>query len=225
MTLERLIALACLGMISTGLVVYLVTSPRPAPAPSADASTSTASASEQPGPAPSPRDVAPIPSDTAPLPSALPSVIPLPSATASALPSNSASAAPSVSPLLTAATSTLAALAVTEVPNMTKEGRVITGDLRHGRTLERSFLLSPGKCYAALAVGIGIVDVDLMLVLANPSSGHQPQLANDTSAGPTAVLGGKGHCHKWAAPLQATAKLIVKATSGSGFVAAQLYVR
>lgn len=108
---------------------------------------------------------------------------------------------------------------------MSKEGRGVTGNLRQGETLVRSFQLTPGRCYTALAVGVGVVEIDASLVLASPLPGLPPVLAYDTTTGPTASLGGKGRCYKWSAPLPTPAKLVITARTGTGFAAGQLYVR
>ena len=108
---------------------------------------------------------------------------------------------------------------------MTKEGPVVAGNFQNGQTLEQSIQLNPGKCYTVLAVGVGITEMDVSLVLATPLPGMSPILAQDSSSGATATLGGKGNCYKWSAPLATPAKFVMKARTGAGVAAGQLYVK
>ena len=62
-----------------------------------------------------------------------------------------------------------------------------------------------------------------LVVLATALPGMSPVLAQDSSTGATASLGGKGNCYKWSAPLAAPAKFVMTARAGQGVAAGQLY--
>ncbi|MBK8259462.1 MAG: hypothetical protein IPK82_43250 [Polyangiaceae bacterium] len=127
--------------------------------------------------------------------------------------------------LASAATGPLFLLSQTEAPGMQKEGPVVAGNFQQGQSLEQQIQLSPGKCYTVLAVGVGISEMDVSLVLATPLPGMSPVLAQDSSTGATASLGGKGNCYKWSAPLATPAKFVMVARAGQGIAAGQLYVK
>jgi hypothetical protein len=194
--------------------------PQPYPSQTAPAPTQTAPASTVPGipglplpqfPFPSPGGSAPAPSGTSPGPA------PGGQATGAATP---------IDPTLaSAATGPLFFLAQTDAPGMTKEGPVVAGNFQQGQSLEAQIQLSPGKCYTVLAVGVGITEMDVSLVLATPLPGMSPVLAQDSSTGATASLGGKGNCYKWSAPLASPAKFVMVARAGQGVAAGQLYVK
>jgi hypothetical protein len=127
--------------------------------------------------------------------------------------------------LASAATGPLFLLAQSEAPGMAKEGPIVAGNFQQGQSLEQSIQLAPGKCYTVLAVGVGIQEMDVSLVLATPLPGMSPVLAQDSSTGATASLGGKGNCYKYPAPLAAPAKFVMVARTGQGMAAGQLYVK
>ena len=69
---------------------------------------------------------------------------------------------------------------------------------------------------------MGITELDIQIVL------HQPPLpayvaAQDQDSGPQAVLGGSGSCFKNPLPVGGPAKVVVKATGGTGIVMAQVF--
>ena len=139
-------------------------------------------------------------------------------------PGASTGAATPIDPTLaSAATGPLFLLAQTDAQGMNKEGAVVAGNFQNGQTLESSFQLNPGKCYTVLAVGAGITEMDVSIVLATSIPGMSSVLAQDSGSGATASLGGKGNCYKWSAPLAAPAKWVMKARTGQGVAAGQLY--
>jgi hypothetical protein len=120
------------------------------------------------------------------------------------------------------------ALAASDAQGMQREGNVVAGQFQEGQTLEGPFQLSAGKCYAVLAVGVGVMETDLTLVASVP--GMNPVLAQDQGSGPKAVLGGGGNCYKLPIPagpfpVAFPAKFVVRASKGAGVIAAQLYVK
>lgn len=109
---------------------------------------------------------------------------------------------------------------------MSAEGPPIAGQFKDGQILEQSIQLLPGKCYTVLAVGAGISETDISLIALTPiPMMASPVLAQDSSTGATASLGGRGNCYRWSLPVGINAKYVVKATAGSGIAAAQLYVK
>jgi len=197
----------------------------------------------QPQQQPYPSQTAPAPTQTAPastvpgLPGfTLPSIPGLPSPGGTAPQQGGSSPAPQqgsntgaatpIDPMLAStATGPLFLLAQTDAQGMAKEGPVVAGNFQAGQTLEASIQLNPGKCYTVLAVGVGITEMDITLVLATPLPGMSPVLAQDSGTGATASLGGKGNCYKWSAPLATPAKWVMKARTGQGIAAGQLYVK
>jgi hypothetical protein len=123
------------------------------------------------------------------------------------------------------ATGPLWVLAQNEAPGMQREGNVVAGQFQEGQTLEQAFQLNAGKCYTVLAVGAGISEMDIAIVLSSPIPGMNPVLAQDSGGGSSASLGGRGNCYRWSAPLGAPAKFVLKATRGAGIAAGQLYVK
>jgi hypothetical protein len=117
------------------------------------------------------------------------------------------------------------AFAQQEAPGMTREGPVVAGQFKDGQILEQPIQILPGKCYAVLAVGAGIAEMDITLVATTPIPQATPILAQDQGTGASASLGGRGQCFKWSLPFGINAKFVLKATRGSGIAAGQLYVK
>lgn len=124
-----------------------------------------------------------------------------------------------------AATVPLMAFAQQEAPGMKAEGGIFAGQFQEGQVMEQQLQMMPGKCYTVLAVGAGVSEVDLTLVALTPMPGMNPVLAQDSGTGTNASLGGKGSCFKWQWPVGINAKAVVKATRGSGIIAAQIYTK
>lgn len=103
-------------------------------------------------------------------------------------------------------------------------GTALIGNVGGAVTLEQQITLQPGKCYSVVAAGmppISELNVQLVAVFAIP--GMAPILATDQDAGPTATLGKKPNCYKWALPLPAAVKVVVSAAGGQGVAGAQVY--
>ena len=107
---------------------------------------------------------------------------------------------------------------------MQREGTVVAAQFKEGQALEQPIQLLPGKCYTVLAVGAGVTEMDIVLVASTPLP-TSPTLAQDSSTGSTAALGGRGNCFKWSMPVGIQAKYVLKATKGSGVAAGQLFVK
>jgi hypothetical protein len=116
-------------------------------------------------------------------------------------------------------------MSASEVQGMQPDGGAFAGQFQEGQTLEQAFNIQPGKCYSVVGVGIGIQELDIVLAV-QPVPNLPPQtLAQDSSTGPNATLGGKGNCFKNPLPVGGPGKVIVKATRGSGMAVAQIYVK
>ncbi|MGK4002482.1 hypothetical protein WMF31_07660 [Sorangium sp. So ce1036] len=122
-----------------------------------------------------------------------------------------------------------------EAPRMQPEGTPVCNVVPEGQTASgQTFMLQPGHCYTFLAQALPTVtEVDLQLELDLNAGGQpalaalnlKPVLAVDSDTGPTAAIGAKQSCYQWPFPIPATVKLVVKARTGSGPVAAQAYSR
>lgn len=121
------------------------------------------------------------------------------------------------------ATGPMALFANTEAPGMQKEGPVVAGNFQAGQTLESQFTFQPGKCYTLVAQGAGPT-IELEMQYVTPLPGLAPSIGKSKPGAQTSI-GGKGQCLKPISPFPAQAKFIMKATSGAGVAAAQLYVK
>lgn len=173
-------------------------------------------------PAPPPPPPPPQPTGPATAPTAPPMpTLPVPPAPA---PTASGPAATPIDPNFAAiATGPLFVFAATEAPGMAKDGPLVAGNFQQGQVLETPVNLQPNKCYTVLAVGVGIQEVDITLVLTTPIPNMNPVLARDSGGGSQASLGGKGKCYVWQVPVAAQAKYVITATKGAGVAAGQMY--
>ena len=165
-------------------------------------------------PAPAPGQPAPAPGTTAPAPGT-PAPAPAPGGKATQL---DATAGAVVQPILNE-------LAKKEtVAGAKPVGTALVGNFGTNTTLETQVQLQPNKCYSVVATSLPPVsEVNVQLIAVAPIPGLAPVLAADGDTGPSAVLGRKPNCYKWALPLAAPAKVVVTVTGGSGLAAAQLY--
>jgi hypothetical protein len=125
-----------------------------------------------------------------------------------------------------AATPALQGMGATEAPGMKADGGPFAGHFQEGQSLEQPINISPGKCYTVVGIGLGIQELDIQLV-AQPAPALPPViLAQDSTTGAAATLGGKASgCWKNPTPLGGPGKVILKATKGTGLAAAQVYVK
>lgn len=109
-------------------------------------------------------------------------------------------------------------------PGAKPVGSPIVGNFQQGQTLEGQLQLQPGKCYTVVGAGIPpISELNIQLIAVMPVPGMVPVLAQDSDAGPNAVLGRKPNCYKWPLPLGAPVKVVLTVAGGSGLAAAQVY--
>lgn len=142
-------------------------------------------------------------------------------------PAAASSAATPIAPVAAmAATPALQGMGATEAPGMKPDGGPFAGHFQEGQSLEQPINISPGKCYTVVGIGLGIEELDIQLV-AQPAPTLPPVvLAQDSSTGAAATLGGKASgCWKNPTPLGGPGKVILKATKGTGLAAAQVYVK
>ena len=125
------------------------------------------------------------------------------------------------------ATAPLSAFATTEAPGMAREGNIGAAQFQEGQISEQNLTLQPGKCYAVLAVGVGVAEVDIALVGVSPIPGLQGVIARDGGSGSQASLGGKGNCYRLPpfALMPVPAKVVVKASRGAGVVASAVFTK
>ena len=136
------------------------------------------------------------------------------------------SAATPLPPLAGAAvTPVLAGMASTEAPGMKPDGSPFAGQFKEGDTLEQAINIQAGKCYTIVGASIaGIVELDIQLV-AQTAPLPPVVLAQDSTTGPTATLGGKAQCFRNPLPIGGPGKVILKATKGAGLAAAQVFIK
>jgi len=97
---------------------------------------------------------------------------------------------------------------------------VVAGNFKQGQILEQTFQMHPGKCYAALAVGAGIQEMDIQFVPL-PDKPIRHVLAQDSTKGSNASI----NCYKYSAPIGVNVKAVYIATAGQGIAAGRVYVR
>jgi hypothetical protein len=128
------------------------------------------------------------------------------------------------------ASTVIANVGMTEAPGAAKEGNTMAAQFQQGQTLELAFTMQPGKCYTAIASGMGMTQLDLTASLVTPLPGLNSAFGNATSkaglGGPQVVLGPKDKCLKLAfSPIAAQAKIVLTSTKGAGMAAMQLFVK
>jgi hypothetical protein len=103
-------------------------------------------------------------------------------------------------------------------------GTAFAGNVGGAQTVEQQIMLQPNKCYTAVGVGMPpIADLNVQFVAVTIIPGMAPILATDQDAGPTAVLGKKPNCYKWALPLPLAVRVVVSAAGGQGVAGAQVF--
>jgi hypothetical protein len=113
-----------------------------------------------------------------------------------------------------------------ETQGMQALTEVVAGQFQQGQVLEQQFQMTPGKCYAALAVGAGIQEMKIQFIALQPIPGVQnPVVAEDQTAGATAKLGARGQCYKWPWPVGVTTKVVYTAVTGQGVAAGRVYIK
>ncbi len=105
-------------------------------------------------------------------------------------------------------------------------GAPVAGPVGGGQQLEVPVQANPGQCYTAVAAGgPGVQELEVTMEYVSPVPGTSPVLAVDKDQGPTAVMAPQPNCYKWALPMGAPVKVIVKAPVGAGQAAVQVFVK
>lgn len=168
------------------------------------------------------------PTATVPAPTAaggVPGTLPQPTPSAA----GAAAVGTSAQPLDAAAASVVApvmnGLAKSEtVAGAKPVGAPLVANFQTGQTLEGQVQLQPNKCYTVVATALPpVTELNIQLLAATVIPNLNPVLAIDNDTGPSAVLGRKPNCYKWAFPLPAPAKVVIQVAAGSGLAAAQIY--
>lgn len=110
-----------------------------------------------------------------------------------------------------------------EAAGMRPLGPIAAATLAEGKRATTAVTLEPGTCATFIAQGgLGVIEVDLFLVLADKSEGTRI-LAEDEGAGPIAVIGGHGRCYKNPLATPLAAELHATVRRGSGVVLVRGY--
>ena len=103
-------------------------------------------------------------------------------------------------------------------------GTAMVGNVGGAQVLEQQIMLQPNKCYSVVAVGMPpISELNVQFLAVTVIPGMAPILATDQDVGPSATLGKKPNCYKWALPLPASVKVVVSAAGGQGVAGAQVF--
>lgn len=172
---------------------------------------------DQSGPAPHPSPTAQPTATTPPAPEPTATTPP----TATAPPT---ATVPEPPPPPTDPTVALTQLGQVHTAGMKSEGSVITAQLAAGGQHDHAFVLQPGKCYTVVAAALGVTELEARLVSNQPPIPETP-VAQGKSSGGNAVIGGDGQCFTNPLPIAGPVKLRLQAKSGSGPVAAQIFVK
>jgi len=134
------------------------------------------------------------------------------------------SATPIAPAAAAAATPVMQAMAAQDARGMSPEGGAFAGQFQQGQTLEQPFNLNAGKCYTVVGVGLGLTQLDIMMQTIPPAPMLPPvTVAQSNTQGPNATLGGGGNCFKNPLPIGGPAKVVLRATGGSGIAVGQIF--
>ncbi|HVH97081.1 MAG TPA: hypothetical protein VM869_00140 [Enhygromyxa sp.] len=114
---------------------------------------------------------------------------------------------------------------MSEAPGMAPDGSIFGGHFEQGYVLEQLIEIQAGKGYTIIAVGDGIEQLDILLVAQEPGLPARI-LAQSSTQGPTAVLGGRDSGGPWMnpSPIGGPLQIVLRATRGAGSAAARAYV-
>jgi hypothetical protein len=124
--------------------------------------------------------------------------------------------------------------AAAEAPGMQPEGSPVCSVVPEGQTVAgQTMVVQQGFCYTFLGQALpGVTELDMQVELDLVGGGIPPALAAlaakpvlqvDSETGVVSAIGAKQNCFKWALPIPAAVKLVLKPRAGSGPVAAQAY--
>lgn len=103
-------------------------------------------------------------------------------------------------------------------------GSPMVASFQAGQSLEVAIQFQPQKCYSVVATSLPpVTELNVQILATTPLPNLAPVLAADGDTGPTAVVGKKPNCYKWAFPVPASVKIVLQVAAGSGLAAAQVY--
>jgi hypothetical protein len=171
-----------------------------------------------------------------PPPAPMPMPMPAPMPVAPALPPQGA---PCDQAQSLAMSTSMHARAAAEAPGMKPEGAPICGAVGQGQTVTSPlFILEPGYCYTFLGQSLPPVgDMEMSLQydataaagsllppsMAGMAGMAQAPLLVSTTPGERVSMGERQSCYQWAFLVPATVKLVLRARTGSGPLAAQVF--
>lgn len=104
------------------------------------------------------------------------------------------------------------------------DGSPFAGQFAAGQTLEQVINIKGYGCYTIVGASVGIQQLDIALVWQAAPQMQPMTVASSNTTGPNATLGGKTTgCWKNPTPLAGTAKVVMRATTGAGLAAAQVF--
>jgi hypothetical protein len=159
---------------------------------------------------------------TAPPPTA-PTATGMPTATPAA--TTGTGPATPIAPMLAAPVQPiLVSMGQSEAQGAQPDGSPFAGQFAAGQTLEQVINIKGNGCYTIVAASLGIQQLDISLVI-QPAPQLQPiTVAQSSGAGANATLGGKATgCWRNPTPFAGQGKVILRATSGQGLAAAQVF--
>ena len=145
--------------------------------------------------------------------------------TATAAPTTGTGPATPIAPMLAAPVQPiLVSMGQSEAQGAQPDGSPFAGQFAAGQTLEQIINIKGNGCYTIVAASLGIQQLDISLVI-QPAPQLQPiTVAQSSGAGPNATLGGKATgCWRNPTPFAGQGKVILRATSGQGLAAAQVF--
>jgi hypothetical protein len=146
-------------------------------------------------------------------------------ATTAPAPTTGTGPATPIAPMLAAPVQPLlVSMGQTEAQGAQPDGSPFAGQFAAGQTLEQIINIKGNGCYTIVAASLGIQQLDVSLVI-QPAPQLQPiTVAQSSGAGPNATLGGKATgCWRNPTPFAGQGKVILRATSGQGLAAAQVF--
>ena len=145
--------------------------------------------------------------------------------TAAPAPTTGTGPATPIAPMLAAPVQPiLVSMGQSEAQGAQPDGSPFAGQFAAGQTLEQIINIKGNGCYTIVAASLGIQQLDISLVI-QPAPQLQPiTVAQSSGAGPNATLGGKATgCWRNPTPFAGQGKVILRATSGQGLAAAQVF--
>ena len=148
-----------------------------------------------------------------------------PPPTAAPAPTGGTGAATPILPMAAAAVGPLLTqMGQSEAPGAQPDGSPFAGQFAAGQTLEQTINIKGNGCYTVVGASIGIQQLDIQLMITPPPPLPPFAAMQSQGGGPNAVLGGKAQgCWRNPTPLAGQGKVILRATSGQGLAAAQVF--